>query len=201
MDELTSIRTIGKRRGRRNISACLALVLLLAIPLPEAARAQQSEETLAYEVKASMMYHFLSFVQWPEERAASPFVVAVLGEDPVGSILERTFAGKSIQGREILIRRFSGLSELESGHILFVSQSEMRRMDEIAEASRRMNILTVGDTERFAESGGMIGFKIESGKVRFEINLNVAQQAGLEISSRLLRLATVHGQSEDRGRN
>lgn len=205
MDELTSIRTISRRRCLRGITAWLALILLIAIPLPVAARAQvsaqNSDEALAYEVKASMMYHFLSFVQWPEDRAASSFVVAVLGEDPFGPILERTFAGKSIQGREILIRRFSGLSELESCHILFVSQSEMRRMDEIAEASRRMGILTVGDMERFAETGGMIGFKIESGKVRFEINLDVAKQAGLEISSRLLRLATVRGQSAASGRN
>ncbi len=201
MDELISIRTISRRRGRRNLSACLALVLLIAIPLPEAARAQQSEEALAYEVKASMMFHFLSFVQWPEDRAGSSYVVAVLGEDPFGPILGETFAGKTVQNREIQIRRFTELSELEPCHILFVSRSERRRMDEIAEASRRMGILTVGDTERFAETGGMIGFKIESGKVRFEINLDVAKQAGLEISSRLLRLATVRGQSAASGRN
>ncbi|MCH7978542.1 MAG: YfiR family protein [Acidobacteria bacterium] len=205
MNELISTRTISRRRCLRGITAWLALILLIAIPLPEAARAQvsaqNSDEALAYEVKASMMYHFLSFVQWPEDRDSAPFVVGVLGRDPFGPILEKTFAGKTVQNREIQIRRFAELSELEPCHILFVSRSERLRMSNIAEAARDMGILTVGDMERFAETGGMIGFKIESGKVRFEINLDVAKQAGLEISSRLLRLATVRGQSAASGRN
>ncbi len=205
MDKLISIRTVSRRRCLRHVPAWLALVFLLSNPVPAATAAQLSaqdaDEALAYEVKASMLFHFLSFVQWPEDRDNAPFVVAVLGRDPFGPILERTFDGKSVQGREIEIRRFTELSELEPSHILLVSRSERPRMSDIAEAARDMGILTVGDMERFAETGGMIGFKIESGKVRFEINLDAAKQAGLEISSRLLRLATVRGQSAASGRN
>ena len=51
-------------------------------------------------------------------------------------------------------------------------------------------MLTVGETDGFARQGGTIGFTMEGDRVRFEINTRAAQRAGLEISSRLLRLAS-----------
>ena len=51
------------------------------------------------------------------------------------------------------------------------------------------SVLTVGETEGFALSGGMIGFYNDDSKLRFEINRSLAESAKLRISSRLLRLA------------
>jgi hypothetical protein len=50
-------------------------------------------------------------------------------------------------------------------------------------------VLTVGETEDFAEDGGMIAFLVEENKIRFEINLEAADKAKLKISSKLLALA------------
>jgi hypothetical protein len=50
-------------------------------------------------------------------------------------------------------------------------------------------ILTVGETEHFIETGGIINFLMEDNKVRFEINDVAAKKSKLKISSQLLRLA------------
>jgi hypothetical protein len=50
-------------------------------------------------------------------------------------------------------------------------------------------VLTVGETENFAQAGGVIGFVVENDKVRFEINVDTAGKAKLRLSSRLLLLA------------
>ena len=50
-------------------------------------------------------------------------------------------------------------------------------------------MLTVSDMEGFAEAGGVIGLMKTDEKIRFEINLLAAKEAGLVISSRLLSLA------------
>jgi hypothetical protein len=50
-------------------------------------------------------------------------------------------------------------------------------------------VLTVGETERFTQTGGMINFIMEGNKIRFEINDETAKKAGLKISSKLLSLA------------
>jgi hypothetical protein len=51
-------------------------------------------------------------------------------------------------------------------------------------------VLTVSDVRGFANLGGIIEFRIIANKVRFDINVNAAESAGLIISSKLLSLAT-----------
>ena len=50
-------------------------------------------------------------------------------------------------------------------------------------------VLTVGESERFVQMGGMIGFFLWDNKVRFDINLNAAERSNLKISASLLTLA------------
>jgi hypothetical protein len=50
-------------------------------------------------------------------------------------------------------------------------------------------ILTVGEIQGFPDDGGVINFRLEDSRVRFEINLEAAGRAHLRISSRLLSLA------------
>ena len=52
-------------------------------------------------------------------------------------------------------------------------------------------MLTVGDTEGFAEMGGVINFTLVDNHVHFQINLDAAKVQRLKISSRLLRLAQI----------
>ena len=47
-------------------------------------------------------------------------------------------------------------------------------------------VLTVGEGNSFVRSGGIIGFLIDSRRVRFDINQSGADPAGLKLSSKLL---------------
>jgi hypothetical protein len=58
-------------------------------------------------------------------------------------------------------------------------------------ASRGTPTLTVGDGARFIEQGGIVRFYLDNGTVRFAINRDGAERAGLRISSRLLQLARI----------
>jgi hypothetical protein len=50
-------------------------------------------------------------------------------------------------------------------------------------------MLTVGEIQGFPNDGGVINFRLEDGRVHFEINLDAAGRKHLRISSRLLSLA------------
>jgi len=52
-------------------------------------------------------------------------------------------------------------------------------------------VLIVGETDHFASHGGCIGFFIDSNKVRFEINVDAAKRAELDVSSQVLKLARI----------
>jgi hypothetical protein len=144
-----------------------------------------------YQVKAAFLYNFVKFVEWPASLAEQrgPIVMCVIGKDPFGDLLVRAVEGKSVNGRPIVVRNVAEPGAAVSCQVLFVSTPESGRLPEIAKAVRVWSVLTVGESERFAERGGMVGFLMEGQKVRFQINAKAAAEAGLQISSKLLQLS------------
>jgi hypothetical protein len=57
-----------------------------------------------------------------------------------------------------------------------------------------LSVLTVADIPGFGEAGGIITF-LTGSRVQLRVNAAAAEKAGLSISSKLLRVATVVGQN------
>lgn len=151
----------------------------------------QREQFNLLEVKAADLYKFASFVEWPDgsfSEPKAPITIGVLGKDPFGRLLDALVRGETAKGRSFTVKRFDSLEELEFCHILFVCSSEKKRWPAIREKIKNMAVLTVGDFDKFASSGGVISFILVKNTVQFEINNKVAERAGLKISSKLLRL-------------
>lgn len=147
-----------------------------------------------YEVKAAFVYNFTRFVQWPQARASGPLDICVMGEDPFGSALDEAVENKHVGGRPIAVTRLSETDTASACEVLFISSSEHDRVERIVETLADSPVLTVGDVEDFAERGGMINLTERGSHVRFEINVDALERAGLRASSRLLRLATIVGE-------
>lgn len=165
------------------------MVAAAMVALAPDARGQRPAE---YQVKAAYLYGFGRFVEWPADAlsASSPnFVVCVLGEDPFGRLLDEATAGAVLKAKPVVVRRIARADDSASCQTLFVSASEAGRLGRILEVLDRRPVLTVGDSPSFAERGGMIGFVIDGGRVRFTVNLTAAQEAGLMLQSELLRVA------------
>jgi hypothetical protein len=145
-----------------------------------------------YQVEAVYLLNFAKFVEWPAAAVppGEPFSICVLGQYPFGAALDRTIAGESIDGRKVVVRRFSKAQEAMSCHVLFISLSEEHRLAEILKTLEKTTILTVSNLPNFSQQGGMIQFVVEANKVRFEVNLTSAERAGLTLSSELLKVAT-----------
>lgn len=152
------------------------------------AEAQTSDEN---QVKAAFLYNFLKFVDWPDQSFAddnSPFIIGMVGSDGFNDAIDQAISGKTANGRSIVTKRFPSAKTLTYCHVLFISSSERGNFRRILTAAGP-GVLTVSDTERFTQSGGIINFTIVESKVRFEINKTAAERAGLRISSKLLSLA------------
>jgi uncharacterized protein DUF4154 len=174
-----------------------ALALGAVLPQPPAATrpaALPAAPPTEYEVKAAFLYNFTRFVEWPPESlrdTSEPFVIAVLGRDPFGPVLDDTVAGKTVAGHRIEVRRASRVEDVADAQMVFISASERASAPAILKALDRPGVLTVGDTDGFAGYGGTINFVLHDRRVRFEINPASAEQAGLKMSSQLLKLATL----------
>ena len=148
-----------------------------------------------YLIKAGFIYNFAKLVDWPQSafgQAGQPIVIGVLGSDSFASILDHIVDGKKIDGRPLLVKRTHWNKDFSCGcHILFITSSESLRTDEVIQGLRNASVLTIAESPGFAKRGGIINFTLEDNKVHFEVNVEAAKQAGLNISSRLLSLAKI----------
>ncbi|MFA7005495.1 MAG: YfiR family protein [Verrucomicrobiia bacterium] len=147
-----------------------------------------------YEVKAAFLLNFAQYVEWPPAAFPTPdapIIIGILGDDPFGKALDQTVRGETIKNRPIAVHRSRQIESLKHCHLLFISKSERGRLANIFARLAGRYCLTVGETDRFARSGGIINFRLQGANVRFEINLDAARRNGLTISSKLLRLAII----------
>jgi uncharacterized protein DUF4154 len=177
---IRGLATPAVLRGRGAVGAAL-VILSWMTACPNLCRAQK-EVPLEYRVKATFLYNFTKF----EDAALK---VTIVGEDPFGPVLDELASSAPNHGRKLVIERRNWNQDLRRCHVLFISRSEKRHLNAILSNIKGASILTVSDLEQFSAAGGMIGFVFDGEQVRFEINLNAASQARLEISSRLLTLA------------
>ena len=168
------------------------LILLPSLLLTSGSSRAQDASPPEYEVKAAFMFNFAKFVQWPASAFASessPLFIGVLGNNPFGAELDRTMRGKSINNRPVAVKQCHTLAEAGRCHVLFISTSEKARVRQIVDALDAAAVLTVGETENFIPSGGMVSFFLEGRRIRFDINGDAVRNAGLRMDSKLLELA------------
>src|SRR5713226_7814848 len=150
-------------RRKSKLTACWLIFIFFCGPV-------FAQDTLSeYQIKAAYLFNFLKFVEYPNESFAdplAPIVIGVVGEDPFGSALPQVIIGKTVQGRDLVIRKYHSGEDLRGAHILFISPSEKKRQPMILSSLRGSSVLTVADTEGFLDAGGMIQFLNENDRVR-----------------------------------
>ena len=99
-------------------------------------------------------------------------------------------AGKSVKNTQLVVRRLESLALLDQCQLVFISEMSNEQLDAALTMLHTLPVLTVSDMRGFTKLGGIIEFRIIDNKVRFDININAAESAGLRISSKLLSLAT-----------
>lgn len=151
----------------------------------------QHSKPTEYEVKATYLYNFGRFVEWPAKTGGQEksFNICVLGQDPFGPALKATLAGEAIADKSVVAKRIPTPQDAVNCQVLFISSSEDTRLKQILAALSDMSVLTVSDMPEFTRRGGMIQFVVEDSRVRFEVNLATAERSGLTLSSDLLKVA------------
>lgn len=147
-----------------------------------------------YQVKAAFLYNFAKFVEWPPGTFANPtdpIGICIAGVNPFGSTLDSMVQGKKIGDRAFVVRRIPDTQQAKGCQILFIGGTEWKRIRPLLEALRGMAILTVGETDDFTASGGMIALQIAGPRVRIQIDIEAAEHSRLKISSKLLSLAEI----------
>ena len=166
--------------------ACLAALLLALCAVAPAARA--ADDLPEYRLKTAFLYNFALFTEWPAD-VGNTLRLCVFGPDPFGVELDG-LQGKAVGERSIAVQRKTGLDGLKGCQIVFVAPAAAGQLPRVLEALEGQTVLTVADSPGAARQGVALNMAVSQNKVSFEANLKAARAARLNLSSKLLRLAT-----------
>lgn len=176
-------------RGRWHPLAIALVPLIIAALFGREIAGATDSPDVETRVKAAFIYNFARFVDWPVRGVPGPVRIGVLGRGDLVLPLEEVTRGKSANGRPIEVVHFNAAAEADRCEIVLVERSESKHLREIAQAFAGKPVLTVCDGGNCLREGMMIAFRVVDESVRFQINQEAAEHAGLRISSQLLKVA------------
>lgn len=166
----------------------LILQLLLGLGLLIPAQMAMSRALPEFRVKAAFIYNFIAFTEWPDT-VGTILNLCIHGENSFGKEID-ALQGRQANNRKIVIQKHVEIENLHNCQIVFISNVAANNLPEIIEHINNNPILTLADSEGAAQQGVAINMDIKHDKIIFEANLAAARRNGLNISSKLLHLAT-----------
>lgn len=165
-----------------------AVALMLGCILPGGAGAQSSMNNAEKELKVAFIYNFMLFTEWPSE-VGNTLNICLTGQDPFGQALD-LLGGRLVAGRSLVVHRKNGTDSFGQCQVLFISSSEIGSVQRVLESLGNTPTLTIADSPGAASQGVALNMRVLNNKVTFQANLQAVRSARLNLSSKLLRLAT-----------
>lgn len=177
------------RGSLRGVVASTSAALLACVLTGGVAGTASSQEGVSEAVlKAAIVANFFLFIEWPDASSGLRLCVAGRGEtaDAVLAVY-----GRVIKGQAIETERLAAPDAVPGRRcrILFIAADAGRRAAEFAQAAAGSPILIVAEDDALSDERAHVVLSLDDRRPALSINLTEARRAGLNISSRLLRLA------------
>lgn len=169
---------------KRYLTIC---TFVLFASLPSLMQAAVADPVPEYDMKAAYLYNFATLTTWPEQNG-KPIKLCVLGKDSFKGRLEKLTLTQS-NGVRISLTYLPNIKTVDDCQMLFIDASELANADDILQRLENMPVLTVTDNADLFKFGVMICLVIENKRLTFDVNYVQTQNAGLSVSSKLLRVA------------
>jgi len=170
-------------------AAALLLGLLLALALP--AGAQEPGE-LELKVKAAFLFNFVKFITWPPPRMPArdeAYALCTIDAPEFAAMLAEVVRGKAVEGHALDVRSLRRGEGVSACHVVYFAAADPELVEATLRPASGPGILTVHEA-RAAVPSGAVRFYVAERRVRFEVNTAAAEQQQLQLSSRLLGVAT-----------
>jgi len=144
----------------------------------------------AAQVKATFLYHFAAYTEWPEGRKpGSRLTIGIAGAPVIAEELGRLLPGRTVRGRIPVVKEIVRHEDLADVDMLFIGEAQNDDVRRWTAAGNRGGMLVVTDSPAGLPPGAMINLLLIDRRVQFEVSLAAAEKHGFRISSRLLSVA------------
>jgi hypothetical protein len=173
--------------------AAVAVAAVAAAGLP--ARA----EPTGPEVKAEFIERFIRFVDWDQKSLGDEFVACVVGDSPIAPYLTRIAKARKLKDRAASVVQVAPDGALASCHAVLIGAVDRKQLDALLARTAGRPVLTIADAPGAAAAGAIINFYEEDEHVKYEINVRAADDSGLVLRAKLLKLARIVGERRGGG--
>jgi hypothetical protein len=176
-------------RSRKNTYKFIVISFFLVLGIFASCK-ESCGQNLKYKTQSLFIYKFSKHITWPDEWNKGKFIIGVYGNSPIYEELQvMASIKKAGNNQDIKVKLIKSTEEIEHVHILYIPSSRSRELQSILEKVKNSPTLVVSERGGLAKKGASINFLImESGILRFEINLEVLRKHLLEIAPELLKL-------------
>jgi YfiR/HmsC-like len=164
------------------------LRLIILLNVLAGVSAVRADDLPEYRLKAEYIYRFAQYTEWPAE-VGDTINLCVHGTNPFGAELA-LLQGKAVENRTIAVMGNVQDSALGSCQIVFVASASAFDVSHVLEQVKGRPVLVVADAPGAARFGVTLNMVMVNSHIAFEANTRAAQAGRINLSSRLLRLAT-----------
>lgn len=166
----------------------LALVALLAfilqIPVVAAQINTRSIGVTEADLKAVFVIRLLDFIQ--RDQPLDNTTICLRGRSDTTAAIQRLVASRG--SKKLSIDQLEAGDAVDACHLLFDSSDAAK---DVQKRESYFHVLTVSDKQGFAATGGMVELVRQNNRIKLTINALPVRDADIQLSSRLLMLATV----------
>ncbi|MFZ6012233.1 MAG: YfiR family protein [Bacteroidota bacterium] len=164
------------------------VIVLSAIFLAGSAANAQQEKPM-HEIHAAMLFNFVKYIQWPNEGDGGDFVLGVMGDEEVFNTLKTWYDGKPKGTKKYVVKKLASAEEAAGCAVVYLGKSKNREFEGIKTAITGKPVLTITDSANLGQKGSHINFKVQDGKLKFELNQASVTSSNLKVSSQLASMA------------
>lgn len=174
--------------------AHLAVLLMVVMATGVQASTQLSDSEAGRRVMVDYIVHFAHHLQWPIEvftGANAPFRICVMGDEQLREPLANRLKHHRVNGRQVVLESVNQgeLMRARRCQIVVLGNMERASLLKAVGALEFFPVLTVSDAERFAATGGIVGFSGSGDSVALQLNKTMLDRAELKVGNSLFRLS------------
>jgi hypothetical protein len=139
-------------------------------------------------MKATYLYNFAVYTEWPAE-IGNEIQLCIMGEDRFHEALH-AIHGKNVNSRRLMVRHLALSEDVNGCQMLYLGENDAKYSKKILDRISGQPVLTITEGSALMYSGIMISLTLEDRRLAFRVNASEARRAKLNISSKLLRLAS-----------
>lgn len=144
------------------------------------------------KVKAAFVFSFARYIDWPPQcfdPPDAPFVIGVTSRSAVYEELQAIVSTRTHLGRAISLREIHTAGDMSGVQLLFVERGNEKLWLTELPGLASAGVVTIGESDRFRESGGMFTLHERDQRLRFMVNRDATGKSLVKVSSQLLKLA------------